>query len=97
MTDLAPPTDFDNLEAWGINRKSESFYTQILEPVTRNQVCNWDPSAGIKKHSIPSGSKSATLTFGYDENDQPIGNECPSKYKLDWQKNNHSGTVYLWL
>ena len=88
---------YENLVTWGVNRQGENFYTQILESVTRNQVCNWDPSAGIKKHSIPADNKSATITFGYDENNQPIGNECPSKYKVDWQKNNKSGTVYLWL
>jgi hypothetical protein len=88
---------YENLVAWGINRHGENFYTQIVQPVTRCQNCDWDPLAGIKKHSIPADSKSATLTFGYDENNQPVVNECPSKYKLDWQRNNHSGTVYLWL
>lgn len=88
---------YDNLVAWGLNRQGENFYTQIMQPVTRCENCNWDPLAGITKHSIPAGSKSATLTFGYDENDQPVINKCPSKYKLDWQKNNNSGTVYLWL
>ncbi|MFZ4521981.1 MAG: hypothetical protein ACOYNC_09755 [Bacteroidales bacterium] len=88
---------YDNLVVWGINRKGENFYSQIIEPVTRCQVCDWDPSAGVKKHSIPADSKSATLTFGYDRNNQPVGNECPAKYKVDWQKNNHSGTVFLWL
>jgi len=88
---------YENLVAWGLNRHGENFYTQILQPVTRCENCNWDPLSGITKHSIPAGSKSATLTFGYDENDQPVVNECPSKYKLDWQRNNKSGTIFLWL
>ena len=89
---------YDNLLAWGISRDGESFYTQIIQPVVHRQVCDWDPSSGIKKHVAPADSKSATLTFGYDKYDAPItGDECPAKYKLDWQKNNHSGTVYLWL
>jgi hypothetical protein len=89
---------FDNLVVWGINRQGEDFYTQIIQPVVHRQVCDWDPCSGIKKHSIPADSKSATLTFGYNSNNQPItGNECPTKYRVDWQKNNQSGTVYLWL
>jgi hypothetical protein len=88
----------DNLVVWGINRQGENFYTQIIQPVVHRQVCDWDPCTGIKKHAIPADNKSATLTFGYDSNNQPItGADCPSKYKVDWQKNNNSGTVYLWL
>ena len=90
--------EFDNLVVWGINRQGEGFYTQIIQPIVHRQVCSWDPVSGIKKHAIPSDSKSATLTFGFDSNNQPIsGNECPAKFKLDWQRNNNSGTVYLWL
>ncbi len=89
---------FTNLVVWGINRQGENFYTQIIQPVVHRQVCDWDPSSGIKKHAIPADSKSATLTFGYDSNNQPVtGNECAAKYKVDWQKNNKSGTIYLWL
>jgi hypothetical protein len=89
---------FSNLVVWGVNRQGENFFTQILVPVVHRQDCGWDPCSGIKKHSIPGDSKSATLTFGYDSNNQPItGNDCPTKYKVDWQKNNNSGTVYLWL
>jgi hypothetical protein len=88
---------YDNLVAWGVNRNGENFYTQIIQPVIRCQNCDWDPLSGIKKHSVPAGSKSATLTFGYNSNNEPVVNECPTKYKVDWQKNNNSGTVYLWL
>jgi hypothetical protein len=90
--------DMANLVVWGINRQGEQFYTQIFEPVVIRQVCGWDPVSGIKKHSIPADNKSATLTFGFNSNNQPVtGDECPTKYKLDWEKNNQSGTVYLWL
>ena len=90
--------DFANLVVWGTNRQGENFFTQIIEPVVHRQVCDWDPCSGVRKHSVPSGSKSATLTFGFNSNNQPVtGNECPAKYRLDWQHNNNSGTVYLWL
>ncbi|MEI7896256.1 MAG: hypothetical protein WCJ26_04430 [bacterium] len=89
---------FDNLLVWGTNRQGENFYTQVIEPIVHRQVCDWDPCSGIKKHSIPGDSKSATITFGFDSNNQPVtGTDCPTKYKVDWQKNNNSGTVYLWL
>jgi len=90
--------EFSNLVTWGINRKGENFYTRIIQPVVHREVCDWDPVSGVKKHAIPADSKSATLTFGYDSNDQPVtGDACPTKFKLDWQRNNKSGTVYLWL
>lgn len=89
---------YDNLVVWGNNRQGKMFYTQIFQPVVHRQVCDWDPCSGVKKHSIPVESKSATLTFGYDSNNQPVtGNDCPAKYRVDWQKNNNSGTIYLWL
>ncbi len=89
---------FDNLVVWGINRIGDQFYTQILQPVVHRQVCGWDPCTGIKKHQIPAAARSATLTFGYDSNNQPVtGNDCPAKYRLDWVHNNNSGTVYIWL
>ena len=89
---------YDNLVLWGINRNSEQFYIQILQSVVHREVCQFDPCSGQKKMMIPSASKGATLTFGYDINDQPItGDACPDKYKLDWFKGNNSGTLYLVL
>jgi hypothetical protein len=47
---------------------------------------------------IPSDDKQATITFGYDNNNQLILNgDCPTKYRVDWQKGSNSGTVYLFL
>jgi len=89
---------YNNLETWGTNRKGELFYTQINQSVIRKiSTCGLDPTSGIVKHSIPSDNKSATITYGYDSNDQPVSStstDCPVKYKLDWVKNGHSGTVY---
>ena len=86
---------------WNIARQKTYTGTapdSLVLTIDGRQACDWDPSSGIKKHIAPADSKSATLTFGYDKYDAPItGDECPAKYKLDWQKNNHSGTVYLWL
>jgi hypothetical protein len=52
----------------------------------------------VKKMMIPSDDKGATITFGYNNNDEPVtGNDCPTKYKVDWYKGNRSGTIYLFL
>ncbi len=89
---------YSNLETWGINRHGEQFYTQVLTTVVLKQSCGWDPCAGIIKHSIPSDTKSATITYGFDSSNQPItGTECPSEYKVDWVKGTHSGTLYIVL
>jgi len=89
---------YNNLIHWGINRNGEQFYIQILQPVVHRQACQWDPCAGQKKMTIPGDNKGATITFGYDNNNQPVtGPECPTKYKVDWYKNGNSGTLYLFL
>ncbi len=88
--------DYQNLVVWGTNRQGEEFFTQITQSIVCRQTCDWDPVSGIKIHQIPSDSKSATITFGYNDNNEPItGDECPTRYRVDWQKNNHSGTSYL--
>ncbi|NTW34468.1 MAG: hypothetical protein HGB12_17915, partial [Bacteroidetes bacterium] len=87
-----------NLVAWGTNRHGELFYTQITQSVVRKQVCDWDPSEGIIIHQIPGVNKKATITFGYDDNNVAItGTDCPTKYKLDWEVNGNSGTIFLAL
>jgi hypothetical protein len=88
--------NYQNLVVWGINRQGEDFFTQIEQSVVCKQTCLWDPCSGIKIHQIPGDNKSATITFGYDSNNQPVtGDECPTRYRVDWQKNNNSGTSYL--
>lgn len=88
--------NYQNLVVWGSNRQGEDFYTQISQQVVCRQVCNGDPVSGIKIHQIPSDNKSATITFGYNDNNEPVtGDECPTRYRVDWQKNNQSGTAFL--
>jgi len=88
--------DYQNLVVWGTNRQGEEFFTQITQSVVCRQACDWDPVSGIKIHQIPADNKSATITFGYDSNNQPItGDDCPSRYRVDWQQNNQSGTFFL--
>lgn len=89
---------YSNLVVWGTNRNGEAFYTQLTTAVVFRQSCGWDPESGVKIHQIPSDSKSATITFGYDSNDQLVtGSNCATKYKLDWVKGTKSGTIYLAL
>ncbi|HEX7412063.1 MAG TPA: hypothetical protein VF298_07995 [Bacteroidales bacterium] len=90
--------EYSNLVTWGTNRNDEAFYTQITQSVVHKELCSWDPVSGIKIHQIPSKSKSATITFGYNSNNEPItGDECPTKYRVDWQRNGNSGTIYVLL
>ncbi len=89
---------YTNLTTWGINRAGEQFYTQVNQSIIFKTTCGWVPCSGIQVYEIPSASKSATITYGYDDNNQLITNgDCPTKYRLDWQKNNQSGTLYFFL
>ncbi len=86
---------YTNLVVWGTNRQGETFYTQITQSIVHKQVCDFKPCSGIKIHQIPSKNMSATVTFGYDDNNQPVqGDACPTKFRVDWQRNNASGTAY---
>jgi hypothetical protein len=88
-------SEYQNLVVWGTNRQGEEFFTQITQSVVCKQTCGWDPVSGMKIHQIPSGDKSATITFGYNTNNEPIvGDECPTRYRVDWQRNNKSGTSF---
>lgn len=91
---------YTNLETWGTNRKGEIFYTKINQSIVRKiSACGLDPAAGVVEHSIPTDNKSATITYGYDQNNQPIpvtSTDCPVKFKVDWVKNDHSGTIYYY-
>jgi hypothetical protein len=89
---------YDNLVVWGLDRNGTPFYSQVNQTVIYKQKCQWDPCSGIQNLLVPSLDASATLTFGYDDNNQPItGDECPTKYRLDWVLNGNSGTFYLYL
>jgi hypothetical protein len=87
---------WSDLLVWGTNRNNEYFYTRITEAVVHRQVCDWDPVSGVKVFSIPSAQKKATITYGYNNQNQPIApGECPTRYRVDWEKGNHSGTIFL--
>ena len=89
---------YDNLVVWGTNRHGEIFYSQITQSVEFRQSCGWDPVSGIVIHQIPADNKKATVTYGFDDNNQAVtGTDCPTRYKVDWEKGTHSGTIYLQL
>jgi hypothetical protein len=87
---------YSNLVTWGLERNGAQFYAPISQSVVHKQRCLFDPVSGIISYQIPSQSKSATVTFGYDDNNQLITNgDCPTKFRFDWQSDGNSGTVYL--
>jgi hypothetical protein len=87
---------YTNLTAWGTDRNGEQFYSSITQSVVYKQVCDYDPCSGIIFDQIPSASKSATITFGYDSNNNPITNgDCPTRYRVDYIIGNKSGTLFL--
>jgi hypothetical protein len=96
---LGSADNYNNLIVWGINRDNEQFYDQILVPNIFRQKCDWDPCSGERKFVIPAANKGDTIFWGYNSNNQPIsGNECPTKFKVDWWNgNNMWGVLYLFL
>ncbi len=89
---------YTNLVTWGVNRFGDQFYISTPQPIAHKEVCGWDPVSGIHSLDIPSADMGATLTFGFDNNNEPVTNgDCPTKFKLDWYHNGNSGTIFLWL
>lgn len=89
---------YTDLECWGVNRDGESFYSTVIAPVVWKEACAWDPCSGSIKHDIPSANKNATVEFGYDDDNVLITNgDCPTRFRLDWENNGNSGTLYLQL
>jgi hypothetical protein len=87
---------YTDLECWGVNREGENFYSIVLAPIVVKEACGWDGCSGKIKHDIPAGNKYATVEFGYDDNNQLITNgDCPTRFRLDWDVNGSSGTLYL--
>ena len=96
LAGLGSENGYTNLVVWGINRHNENFYTQISQAIVLRESCGWNAISGIKTHQIPSDNKSATITFGFNNLNQPItGNACPEKLKIDWTKGSYSGTLFL--
>lgn len=89
---------YGNLLIWGVNRTNENFYVQIAQSIILKEACDWDQSCGVETFRIPSNHTFATVTFGYDDNNNQIpctSNECPTRYRIDWSINNQSGTFFL--
>jgi len=88
--------EYSNLLVWGTNRNNEEFYTRITQAVVFKEVCDGNPVSGIKVHQIPAVNKSATITFGYNSNNEPVtGDECPTHYRVDWVNGTYTGTSFL--
>lgn len=95
---LGSADGYSGLTSWGVNRGGDNFYTQITQSVVHRQTCGWDPVSGIKIHNIPGALKKATVTFGYDDNEQPVplnSGSCPTKCRIDWESNGNTGTLYI--
>lgn len=89
---------YSNLVTWGVGRNGDQFYISVPQPVHYVLACNFNPVNGIQTIDIPSKNKGATITYGFDSNNQPVvPPDCPTKFKLDWYHGQNSGTIYLWL
>ncbi len=87
---------YTQLSSWGTQRNGKQFYNQTLSPVVMSSACGDIPVEGILKQSIVPDGMISTITYGFDINNQPAAaGTCPSRYKLEWQHKNKSGTLYL--
>jgi len=65
------------VSTWGTNRFGNSFYTQILLPVTANSTCGWyRPTGGERFHTVkdPNGSIIYSINSKINVGDSGCGN-----------------------
>lgn len=95
---LGSDNGYSNLTSWGLTRSNSEFYVQITQSVIHKESCGWDPVYGIKIYQIPAESKKATVTFGFDDNNQPVplnSGSCPTRCRVDWEMNGNTGTLFI--
>jgi len=89
---------YTNLIFWGINRNGEKFYSKVKNSIIRKEVCSFKPISGQIIHDVPSDEITITITYGFNDNNQPVSNnECPTKFKVEWRKGSKSGTIFISL
>ncbi|MFA6262177.1 MAG: hypothetical protein WC760_11960 [Bacteroidia bacterium] len=75
----------DGVIEWGFTRKAVSFQTQVIEPIIFRTNCATGPYSGIKNHK--GMLKEVKVTFGVDEQGEPVSFGCPYGYKVNWSNN----------
>jgi hypothetical protein len=54
---------YNNVVAWGVNRRGNNFYTQLTLPLTGNSICGrFRPTGGQKTHTIQDANNQKLLT-----------------------------------
>jgi hypothetical protein len=87
---------YTQLISWGVQRNGKQFYCQTLSPLVISAECGDNPVAGQLKQTIVPEGMISTITYGFDNNNQPAAaGTCPIRYKLEWQHKNKSGVIYL--
>jgi hypothetical protein len=87
---------YNSVLSWGKDREDKVFISQVAESVVCTEACNFVPRSGRQIYSIPVDNLTATVTYGYNSNNEPIsGAECPTHYKLEWNQHGDSGIIYI--
>lgn len=75
-----------NAVVWGTNRAGNTFTTIIETAIIASNDCNWEPTAGVKKHFV--NGKTVTVTLGVDQSGNAVTSGCAYGYKVEWVKSN---------
>jgi len=79
---------YNNVDAWGTNRKGQNFYNQIITPLLFNTTCSNYIYAISGEVSHHVNNSSLNVLFGVNSNGtQSIGN-CPYGFKVTYTASN---------
>lgn len=72
-----------NIDVWGLNRKGNSFYGAISEPIVLSSACEYHAISGAKQHKRLT--REISVVFGVDASGKKVtAPECPYGFSVTW-------------
>ncbi len=87
-----------NVEAWGTNRKGDTFKNALASPVISNSTCGfYKPVSGEFIHHV--ANRTADILFGVDSDGNQISSGCAYGFKVTFTRGNYTRTkvVSYWF
>lgn len=83
----------NNIEKWGTTRKGDAFTSQVVKPVIWNNECGaHKPLSGELDINVDSKDFNLYTTLGVDANGNPVSSGCAWGLKVEWKRNNKTGS-----
>lgn len=72
----------NNIDVWGVNRRGNTFYGAISEPIILSSACEYHAISGTKEHK--GLAREIAVVFGVDASGNVVSGTCPYGFKITW-------------